>query len=544
MAEYYLSKRKPALLKLAFAVVIVTLLAAACQPAATPTTQAPPPAEATQPGAQAPAGETVKRGGELVIGRHEEPLSFDPAVPGDNGSIYVLTNVMETLTRADATGAGIEPDLAEKWDISDDKLTYTFHLRDAKFSNGDPVTATDVEFSISRAKDKSGYSFLYTPIDKIEVLDSKTIRFTLKQPYAPFLSAMALFTGSIVPKKVYEADPDGFSTKPVGSGPFMVQEYTRGDKVVLVPNPYYWEKAPDGKPYPYLDKITFKYVPETTSRVLGLQSGDFDLITGVPYNEAASIKATSGLALEVAPIYRLDYVYINHSKPPLDDRNFRLALNYATNREAIFKNVYFSLGEIPNGFMPKMNFWSKDVPLTPYDPAKAKQLLSQSSYKGETIDILIAAGDAVFKQIATMLQQNWSEVGIKSTIRELDVGAAWDEVTKGNYMVEPSYITSDINDDDELATLEADYKAPGEFHSFFSWYQSDAMSEILKKARETDDPAQRASLYKQAQETAINDGYNIPLNYTPMVNAYHDTVHGWKNISTGWWWLKNVWVSK
>ena len=527
------SNRKSVLLKLVFIVTIVALLTGACQPA----TPAP-----TQPPA-ASSGD-VKRGGELTIGRHEEPLSFDPAVPGDNGSIYLLVQVMETLTRPDATGAGIEPDLAESWDVSDDKLVYTFHLRDAKFSNGDPVTASDVEFSIGRAKDKSGYAFLYEPIDKIEAVDAKTVRFTLKRPYVPFLSSMALFTGSIVPKKVYEANPDGFSSKPVGSGPFMVQEYTRGDKVVLVPNPNYWEKAKDGKPYPYLDKITVKYVPETTSRVLGLRNNDFDVITGVPYNEAESIKADSGLALEVAPIYRLDYVYVNHAAPPLDKKEFRLALNYAANREAILKNVFFGIGEIPNSFMPKMNFWSKDVPLIPYDLAKAKELVTQSGYNGEEIDILIASGNSVSKQIATILQQSWGEAGIKSKISELDGGAIWDQVTSGKYMVNVSYITSDINDDDELATLQGDYKAPGEFHSFMSWYQSDTVSDLLKKARETTDSAERAKYYKQVQETAYNDGYSIPLNFTPAVNAYHARVQGWKNITTGWWWLKQVWLNK
>ena len=124
---------------------------------------------------------------------HSMPFCY---IPGDNGSIYVLVQVLETLTRADATGKGIEPCLAESWDISEDQLTYTFHLRDVKFTNGDPLTAADVEYSVNIAATNSGYSFLFEPIDTITVVDDKTIQFTLKRVYSPFLSSLSLFTVS------------------------------------------------------------------------------------------------------------------------------------------------------------------------------------------------------------------------------------------------------------------------------------------------------------------------------------------------------------
>ena len=318
-----------------------------------------------------PSGE-IKRGGELRLARPEEPLTFDPTVPGDNGSIYAMTQVFDTLLRADADGTGLEPDLASSWDISDDLLTYTFHLRQATFSNGNPVSADDVVFSLQRAQAGS-YSFIFEPVDKVEKVDASTVKVTLKRPYTPFLSVMALFQGAIVPQDVYTADPDGFGTKPVGSGPFMVQEYTKGDKVVLVPNPNYWELGSDCKPLPYLDKVTMSFVAESNSRVLGFRNGDYDVLATVPANEAANIQSTDGVTLEVAPIYRLDYVFLNHQDPMLSNKDFDLALNYAVDREAILKLIFFGYGEIPNGFMPKMNYWSKDVPLIPYDPDKAKE---------------------------------------------------------------------------------------------------------------------------------------------------------------------------
>ncbi len=498
-------------------------------------------APAQQDASCTPSGD-VKRGGELRLARPEEPLTFDPTIPGDNGSIYAITQVFDTLTRADADGTGIEPDLASSWDISDDFLTYTFHLRAAKFSNGNPVTADDVVFSLKRAQAGS-YSFIFEPVDTVEKVDESTVKVTLKRPFTPFLSVMALFQGSIVPQDVYEVDPDGFSNKPIGSGPFVVQEYSKGDKVVLVPNPYYWELGADCQPLPYLDKVTMSYVSESNSRVLGFRNGDFDVMATVPGSEAAGIQALDGVTLEVAPIYRLDYVYLNHQDPLVSNKDFRLALNYAVDRSVILDLVFFGYGEIPNSYMPKMNFWSKDVPLIPYDPDKAKELLTSAGYNGETLTVLIPAGDAPTKQIATILQQFWTTVGINVQLQEIDPSSQFGELEKGNYQVAPGYITSDINDDDELASLEADYHTTG-FYSFFSWYQNEDVSTWLAQARQSADPAERADLYAKVQQQVYWDGYSVPLNFSPVLNSYYNYVHGWKTLSTGWWWLRSVWLDK
>jgi peptide/nickel transport system substrate-binding protein len=527
-----LTRQTNLLISITAIIVLASTLLAACQPA--------PAAETTT--TEVVAATSIKRGGTLTMGRDSEPLTFDPTIPGDNGSIYMIVQVLETLVRADKIGSGVEPALAESWDISEDGLVYTFHLRDARFSNGSPVTAEDVEYSLTRAAVESGYAFLYEPIDTIETVDDKTVKITLKYLYAPLLSTMSLYVGSIVPKAVHEAAPEAFGDAPIGSGPFIVEEFTRGEQLVLAANPNYWEMGEDGQALPYLQKVVIRYVPESTTRVLGFRNNDFDLMNAVPLSEAESFESLEGVTLEVAPIYRLDYLYINHSKPPLDSREFRLALNYATNREAILENVFFGYGEVPNSYMPKMNFWNADVPLIPYDAAKARELLAQSGYNGEKIDIMSVSGDQMGKQIATMMQQNWAEVGIISEIREVEVGAEWTDLSEGNYMVSVNYITSDINDDDELAMIEV---GVGDYNSFFSWYENPAVIDLLQQARETNDPAKRAELYGQIQEIVYyQDAYSIPFNFTPMVNCYYNYVKGWKNLTVGWWWLRYVWLDK
>ncbi len=494
-----------------------------------------------------PTGEAVERGGELRFGRWEDVLTFDPQVPGDNGSIYLIVQVFDTLIRAGETGTELEPSLAESWEISEDGLTYTFYLREnVMFSNGEPVTADDVVFSLERAReDGRGYAFLFEPFNTITAVDENTVEITLDRVFTPMLSTLSVFAASIVPKAVVEADPDNFGSAPVGSGPFMVEEYTRGERVVLVPNPYYWELGADCQPLPYLDRITVTYAPESNSRVLGFRNGDYDVIAIVPYNEAANLQTLDGVTVEVAPLYRLDYLYVNHGAAPLDNKDFRLALNYATDRQAILDLVFFGFGELPNSFMPKMNFHDPDVPMIPYDVEKARELVASSGYDGTPISILIPAGDAPSKQIATILQQSWAEAGINGELQEMEGGAIFGEIAAGNYMTLVSYITSDINDDDELATLQADSSAQSGFFSFFSFYDNPEVNQLLAQARQSSDPAERAELYSQVQEIVYyQDGYSVPFNFSPYVNAYYNNVQGWKNIATGWWWLRKVWLDQ
>jgi len=478
----------------------------------------------------------AKQGGTLIFARYQEPLTLDPFIPADNGSIWAIEQICDSLTEPGDTGNELVPGLAESWDISDDGLTYTFHIRDTKHSNGDPVTAQDAHFSVTKISDpNTAYGFVFEPIETMEVVDDKTLRIKLKHKYSAFASGISLFSAAVVSQKAYEADPEAFGNSPVCSGAFFVESYKRGDRLVLVANDNYW----GGRPY--LDKIVMLYIPESNSRVIGLKSGDYDVITGVPFNQAKAIGNTDGLNLEVQTVFKLEYVYLNHDAAPINSKDVRLALNYAANRNAIMKAVYFGYGEIPNGYMPKMLFTDPNVKPIPYDMAKAKELVA-NSYDGTKIDLLIDAGNAPSKQIAIILQQGWTEAGLNVEIVEADGGTNWGRIEKADYQAYVSYITSDINDDDELAILQADYT--GGANAFFSNYNNPEVNSILRAARVETDPVERAKLYGQAQEIVVWDGYSVPLNYTPAMNAYQDHVKGWRNLTTGWWWLKDVWLDK
>lgn len=479
--------------------------------------------------------EEPKQGGTLRFARPEEPLNLTGFKISDNGSIWAIEQICDSLLEPDDSGYGLRPALAESWDISDDGMVYTFHLRDAKFSTGEPVTIEDVLFTLDKAADPEGYlGFVFPPM-KRERVDDKTLRITLEQPFTPLLSILSLFAAGIVDKESYEASEEEFGVSPVCAGPFKVESFERGSKLVLVPNEYYWDRQP------YLDKIEMLFVPESNARILGLKSGDYDVVNVVPLNQAKSIEADPNLTLEVSPAFRLDYVYLNHARAPLDNKDIRLALNYAANREAILKVVYFGYGEIPNSYMPVINYHCKSVEKIPYDPDKAKELVAGSGYDGTPIELIVQTGEAPFRQAAQILQQGWRDAGLNVEIVEYDVGTAYGKTEAGDYQAFVSYITSDTNDQDFLASIQADYNV---FNSFFSAYKNEQVVDWLTQARQTRDSEERQDLYCKVQQQVYWDGYSVPLNFKPFVNAYANYVKGFHNSVTGPWWLKDVWLNK
>ena len=488
----------------------------------------------------AAAADEPKRGGVLKMARPEEPLSLTGFTISDNGSIWAIEQICDSLIEPDQTGYGLRPAIAESWDISDDGLVYTFKIRDAKFSNGDPVTMDDVQFSLDKATDPEGYlGFVYPPMTR-EVIDEKTLRITLEEPFTPLLSTLSLFVGSIVHKATYEADPEGFGVMPLCAGPFEVESFERGSKLVLTPNEHYWDRRADGGPAPYLDRVELLYVPETNTRMLGLKSGGNDIVNVVPLNQAKSVEADPNLTLEVAPSFRLDYVYLNHRVKPLDDARIRLAMNYAANMDAIKKIVYFGYGTLPNSYMPVINYHCDSVERIPYDLEKARQLVAEA-YDGTPIEMIITAGEAPDRQTAQILQQGWKEAGLNIELVEYDFGTGFGKVEAGDYQALLAYITSDTNDQDFLASIQADFTV---FEGFFSGYNNATVTDWLIQARQALDSATRADLYCKVQQQVYWDGYSVPLNFKPFVNAYANYVKGFANSVTGPWWLKDVWLDK
>jgi peptide/nickel transport system substrate-binding protein len=489
------------------------------------------------------SGGTPKTGGTLVFARSlDAEAGLNPINAPNNGSIFTIQQIFDQLVEVD--GNKLAPGLAESWTHSADAKTWTFKLRDAKFSNGSPVTAQDVKFSIDRFADpkiNTNYATLGSSIGTIKVIDPKTVQIKLKEVDGAFLENIAMFAAAIVPKAVVEKIGDkAFANKPIGSGPFLVDKYQRREETVLKRNPYYWRKG-----QPYLDEVQFKFVPDANTRTLELRSGQVDVADGIPYNQVNSLKAASGLKVEVADSLKWDSIFFDTKKKPLDDVKVRQALAYATPTDQILKTVLFGNGQVANSQIPRVKYWDESVKPYPFDPDKAKQLLSQSSApSGFNLELQIPSGDAVEKQTAEIIKDEWGKIGVKVNIVPRDFGTMFSDWLSGKGGDAATFpgdaLSSDTLSDDEIAALMYDPKAG--LSSLGTFYDNPKVTQLLKDAKGTIDDNKRRQDFSQVQTIGMQDVPSVPLFFTKSVSAYRDKVNNFQTYPIGWWPLREVWM--
>ncbi len=480
-------------------------------------------------------------GGILRFARNQEPTTLNPIGCFDNGCIWALTQIYDQLI--DVSADGLEPGLAESWTSSDDGLVWTFKLRDAKFSNGDPVTAEDVKFSLDRFADptiNASYAGVAASIASIEITDPTTVTITLKHPDGAILENLAMFVPSIIDKSVYEAIGDeAYGTAPVGSGPFMVKSFTRGQSLELVRNPYYWKAG-----QPYLDGVTFSFVPDDNTRILQLQNGEADVAAEIPYSQVAQLDAQDGVRVQVEDVLTWDALWLNNTRKPLDEPAVRQALAYATPREDMLASVLFGNAEVANSIIAKGKYWSADVPAYTYDIEKAKQLLATSSVpNGFPMELIIVAGDTVERQEAEIIKEAWAQIGVDLTIRPVDITSIFDEWFGGNVDAATfpgNTLSSDTLSDDNLAQVFYDPAAGA--NSFGTGYSNPEVSAILQAANQSLDETERAADFARMQTVTMADAESVPLFFTKARTGLSDKVRDFHTVQPGWWDLEDVWL--
>ena len=525
------------------------LVFSACGSAATPSpatgtqaASAPPSPGQTASAAASASAEAPAKGGVLTFARQFEPVSLDPdGANGDNGTVFTIPQIFDQLVEVGPAGFDPVPGLAESWSASDDQLSYTFTLRDAKYSNGDPVTADDVKYSLDRFRDPNvdlNYAGLGATIKDVVVVDPKTVRVDLSRVDGAFLAEISVFAASIVPAKVLtQMGKSAFAEHPVGSGPFMLDSWTHGQTMKLVRNPNYWKPG-----LPYLDGVTFQFVADDNARVLGLLGGDFDVVENVSLAEAAQVQNHQGTRLQSETIMALDNIAFNDQKAPLNEKAVRQALAYATPLDQILKSVYLGLGQVANSQLPRNRYWDSTVQPYTFDIAKAKELLATSSVpSGFKLPLVIVAGDTLQSQTAAILQSAWAQIGVDVSVSTVDQGTADTNFSSGDYEAMWRQVTSDVTADDELATLLLD--STGGLHSWFTWYDSSQANQIIKQANSTSDNTLRQQLFSQLQTLALNDMPKLPLVFPTARTGMSSRVHDFKTVPTAWWDLADVWLS-
>ena len=485
----------------------------------------------------------VKKGGRFSMARNEEPLSLDPIVPSDNGSIWVIYQMFDQLTTVNEDSSGVAPSLAESWEISPDGTVYTFTIKQGvKFHDGSPMTMDDVVFSLERVFDPkgSGYSFLFGTVAGVKAVDDTTLEIALREPFTPLLDNLNVFPASIVPRKAVEAGAEGFAQNPIGTGPFKLKEFAKGRHVHLVKHEGYWKQD-----RPRVDEVFIPYVTDDNTRILRIQGGEVDAAVAIPYAQIDQLNAQDDIDVKIEALFRFDGMWLNHAESPLDDVKVRQALNYATDKESMLKSIFFDKVEIANHMMPKMKYWREDVQAYGYDPERAKSLIAESKVPdGFTLPIVIPTGDVIVQQIAQIMKESYSDIGVDVQITNLDIGTAYTNFSQFNYVAGANwYITSDVPGPDELAAIQFDYSAASGTKSFFTNYNSKRATELVQEAGRSDDAA-REQLLGDLQQLVMDDAVLVALFFTPARAALRSHVKDFKTVKTAWWRLEDVWLDK
>jgi peptide/nickel transport system substrate-binding protein len=496
-----------------------------------------------------------KQGGTLIFARSGDAVKLDPADVEDGISIDVCSNIYDSLLRFKEGTAEVEPALATSWQSSSDGLVWTFKLRQGvKFHDGTDFKADAVVFSLMRQADKNHpyfkygqwpyWTYMYTTISNVEAVDDYTVKITLSEPYAPFLTNMAVFTVAIVSPTAYKKDPDNFFKNPVGTGPFKFVEWVKDDHVTLAAFDEYW----DGRPF--LDQLIWKTIPEASIRLAELEKGTITGYFGVSPDDISKIRNNPNLQLLSAPGLNVGYLAMNTEKKPFGDKRIRQAINYAINKKDIVDNLYRGTGQVAKNPMPPTLWGYNDaIQDYPYDPVKAKALLAEAGYPNgfkTKLWVMPVVRPYMFDppKIGEAIQSYLKAVGIEAEIVQYDWGTYLSKTASGEHEMCLLGWTGDNGDPDNFLYIHfhsSQAVPPAGNRAFFKNAQVD---DLLIKAQRTYDQAQRAKYYEEAQVILHEEAPWVCIAHATDFEAFQKNVNGFVISPLGIRWFNKVWLTK
>lgn len=448
--------------------------------------------------------------GVLVVGQIAEPRSLDPHAVTAVNDFRILMNVYDGLVRYAPGTLEVEPALATGWDISDDGTVYTFQLQDGvTFHDGSALTAEVVKFNFDRMLNDDHpfadtgpfpLAFFFGAVESVEAVDDLTVRFTLNEPYAPFLSNLAYPTGLIVSQVAVEKHGAEFGRNPSGTGAYRVVDWTANQRVVAEANPDYWGGAPD------LQAVIFRPITDANTRIAEMMSGGLDVMVEVPPDALAQFRESPGYEVLEQAGPHLWFLILNTREGPFADQRVRQAANFAIDKAALVDNILQGTAEVAAGPTPPAFAWAYNEDLEPYphDPDRARALLDEAGYDGETVTFFVTeGGSGMLDPVAmgTAIQADLEAVGMDVRIETYEWNTFLGEVNPGLEgkadMAQMAWMT---NDPDTLPFLALRTDALPENGGFNSGYYSNTeVDALLNEARTATDQDRRAELYKQMQ---------------------------------------------
>lgn len=453
--------------------------------------------------------------GVLVVGQIAEPQSLDPHAVTAVNDFRILMNIYEGLVRYAPGTLEVEPALAESWEISEDGMVYTFTLREGvKFHDGSALDAEAVVFNFDRMlKEDHPYhntgpfplSFFFSAIQGVEALDARTVRFSLNEPYAPFLSNLAYPTGLIVSPAAVMQHGAEFGRNPSGTGPFRFGEWRSNEAVVITRN----EDYRDGKAG--LEAVVFRPITDANTRVAEMLSGGIDMMVEVPPVALSQFQGDGYRMVEQAGPH-VWFLILNAKEGPFADKRVRQAANYAINKEALVNDVLEGTAAIAAGPTPPAFSWAYNEALEPYpyDPDRARALIAEAGAEGATLTFYVTEGGSGMLDpvpMGTAIQADLAAVGFDVKIETYEWNTFLGQVNPGMEgkadMAEMAWMTNDPDTLPFLALRTDAWPDKGGFNS--GYYSNPEVDKLLEAARVATDQEERARLYKEMQVIVQED---------------------------------------
>jgi peptide/nickel transport system substrate-binding protein len=429
------------------------------------------------------------------------PDTLDPHKTSGTLTFQTLKSIYDTLAEPDMNGR-IVPALAEKWEVSDDALSWTFYLRqDVTFHNGDKLTSQDVKATLERLTDTATASPKakeFAAITAIDTPDNATVVLKLKEPRSPLLASLASGWGAILPRRLIEGGHD-FASKPVGTGPFKLQELIRDSRITLVKNPNYWMQG-----HPKLDQVILHIIPERAVQVQGLISGQIDVVYIVDSDDLPVLQVSPDVKIEESLTALILVMSMNCSKPVLSDLRVRQAINHAIDKQKVL-DVAYNGGKPIGTFMDYGNAYYRDfADLYPYDPEKAKKLLAEAGVgKDTTFNLFLPQNYELHVKAGEMYQAMLTKVGLNVKIKLVDWSTWISDVYRGaKYDLTVIGHTGKLDPDGTLGG----YGTEGRY---VKWINPRA-AELIKKAKTVSGFENRKKLYDEVLELMAKE---VPFMY-------------------------------
>ncbi|WP_345241031.1 glutathione ABC transporter substrate-binding protein [Pontibacillus salipaludis] len=473
----------------------------------------------------------------LTIAVESNFTSLDPHDTNDNQSYSAQSAIYEGLLGFDKD-LNIVPVLAKEYSANEDSTEFTFTLKEGiTFHDGAPFNAEAVKANLDRLSDPESQlrrASLFELVEKTEVLSEYEVKVTLKEPFGAMPNNFAHPAAGMISPKALEQSNQDLARNPAGTGPFKFVEWKSGDHLTVEKNEEYREEG-----LPKVDKIEFKPVPESGSRVAMLQTGEADFAFPVAPNQVETLKEEEGVSIETKPSLVVKYFSMNTMKEPFTDPKVRKAMNYAIDKEAYIKVVYDGYATQTKSVIAPNTQHYEEQDVYEYDPEKAKELLAEAGYP-DGFETTIWGGTSSLKQkMMSFYKQQLSQVGVTLNVVPMEGGTLGDKIWG-----------VDNPDDAELelynggwspSTADADWGMRPLFSSNSfppdayntAYYKNEKVDELLQKGLSTADDKERGEYYTEAQKIIWDESPWVPLAVPDILYGKQDYVEGLKMLSSG-----------